>query len=274
MEYRASGDLVTTMNRYGYGSLLVPVFLWVPVMAVLMSSWLGSSASAKPPVEASEEAGTRSAAPRSSEVDTTTETPRGSSRTPAGDLQPVDTLRGTLSGLDGLAFGMTEEMVLSKVSVPLAEGRKEDLNPEFLGEGDLLQSANFPVMPNETKPVQFVFRKGTLYGVCVCLGKVTPQQYVQMLTMLGQHFGGKGIPAGDREAWMRESIACGEGRPHRRICTTFNNEQVVVQLSWNEDLSSSILDLVFIKQEDPVGMQFDDKMLFLRRKLGVQREDP
>jgi formylglycine-generating enzyme required for sulfatase activity len=167
------------------------------------------------------------------------------------DLQPIDTLRGALSGLDGLAFGMTEGMVRGKVAVPLLDGESEEMNSELMGRGDLLQSATFPIVPNETKPVQFVFRNGGLYGVCVGVGKVSPQEFLNMLELLGKHFNKKGLPAGDLEDYKQALSSFTEGRPHPRIFTTFDNDRVVVQLSWSDAASASVMELVIKKREDP-----------------------
>jgi formylglycine-generating enzyme required for sulfatase activity len=167
------------------------------------------------------------------------------------DLQPIDTLRGALSGFDGLAFGMTEGMVRGKVAVPLLDGESEEMNSEFMGRGDLLQSATFPIIPNETKPVQFVFRNGGLYGVCVGVGKVSPQEFLNMLELLGKHFNKKGLPAGDLEDYKQALSCFTEGRPHPRIFTTFDNDRVVVQLSWSDVASATVMELVIKKREDP-----------------------
>lgn len=188
------------------------------------------------------------------------------------DLQPIDTMRGVLSGLEGLAFGMTEEMVRSKVSVPLQVGDKEEMNSEFLGRGDLLQSARFPIMPNETKPAQFVFRNGGLYGVCVGIGKVSPQEFLTMLNLLGKYFNKKGVPAGDFKSYQEAVSSFSEGRPHSSISTTFDNDRVVLQLSWSDAVSASVMELVLKKQEDADKEPFDERMRRMQRVLGIGGE--
>lgn len=178
--------------------------------------------------------------------------PPESTATPPKTLQPVDTLRGTLSGLEGFSFGMTKETVKEKASVTLNEGTEASLNAEFSGQADVsqLQSEKFPVMPNETKPVQFVFRNGTLCGVCVQLGRLSPDEYVQMLEMLGKHYGEKGKPTGGLESFKAASVAFSQGRPHDRISINFDDYRVVSQMSWNDSISASVFELVFKQRGD------------------------
>ena len=207
-----------------------------------------------------------SAASAQSSTDSATAPP---DKSPAGSLQPVDTLRGALSGLEGLSFGMTNEMVTEEVSVPLHESKPGDLNSVFVGTNDplQLQSAVFPVMPNETTPVKFVFRRGKLFGVCVCIGRLSPQEYLKLLNLLGDLYGGKGKPSGDMASFKAAIVAFENGRPHERITLNFDDYRVIAQLSWDEASSASVLDLIFKQREDSPDNPMD-RMNRIRSRLG------
>lgn len=167
---------------------------------------------------------------------------------------PTYTLGGAFSGLQRIRFGSTSADV--KNASPVALEKSDTINEEFLGQGlSGLQSAAYPLADRARVPVQFVFRKDMLVGICIDEGASGMQEVATLVNALGKSYTkSAGMPGYAKGGYKKNVEKWMDGSPHSRISVHFRDDaspgdeaKVIVQ--WDEANKNSTAQLIFRKDE-------------------------